>query len=47
MIAIVDDEELQKRKAFRIPQNARTDTSIVFVDILNFCLQLCWKLSLN
>ena len=27
MIAIVDDEELAKRKASRIPQNTRTNTS--------------------
>ena len=27
MIAIVDDKELQKRKASRIPQNTRTSTS--------------------
>ena len=27
MIAIVDDDELQKRKAYRIPQNTRTNTS--------------------
>ena len=27
MIAIVDDEELQKRKASQIPQNTQTNTS--------------------
>ena len=27
MIAVADGEELQKRKAFRIPQNIRTNTS--------------------
>ena len=27
MIAIVDDEELEKRKASRIPQNTRINTS--------------------